>query len=88
MVAVLVVLLIVGVLVELGIVWVYLQTYKSDPSRYQAQLDLHTIHSRLEVAEFKREVRRKGTQARRELREELHGDGGLNKKRPGSPDAE
>jgi hypothetical protein len=43
-----------------------------DPARYQTMVELHGIRRRLEVAQFKADVRREAAQQRRELRRELN----------------
>jgi hypothetical protein len=51
-----------------------------DRARYKAAVDLHGIRRRQEVAELKREVKRDASEARRELREELGGLTGRERK--------
>lgn len=51
-----------------------------DRAHYQAAVDLHGIRRRQEVAELKREVKRDASEARRELREELGGLTGRERK--------
>jgi cytochrome c-type biogenesis protein CcmH/NrfG len=47
--------------------------WPKDEATYRARVGLYAIRRRLEVAQFKTEVRRDGAQLRRQLRDELDG---------------
>jgi hypothetical protein len=61
------------VIVVVGLLLGAYQPAARGAGRYRAEVDLHGIRRRQEVAQFKSEVKRDATQARRELREELGG---------------
>ena len=64
-------LLIVVVLVIVIAARLGLHELPAEEISYRAMVDLHAIRRRLEVAQFKSEVRRDAASARRSLREDL-----------------
>lgn len=66
-------LMVAAVVVALVALWLDGGESPKSAASYRAQVELHAVHRRFDVAQAKSEIRRDAADARRELRDELDG---------------